>query len=76
MFIATLEKLEEAFIATYLAAVKEFCLLGQPGLAQIAAQICGIEAEPLLPDEEKCGIMTHSRAYGRITPVKQTPPRL
>jgi hypothetical protein len=27
------------------AAVKEFCLLGQPGLAQIAAQICGIENE-------------------------------
>jgi len=37
--------LEEAFIAAYLAAVKEFCLLGQPGLAQIAAQICGIENE-------------------------------
>jgi len=45
VFIATLEKLEEAFIAAYLAAVKEFCLLGQPGLAQIAAQICGIENE-------------------------------
>ena len=40
-----LEELEEAFIAAYLAAVKEFCLLGQPGLAQIAAQICGIENE-------------------------------
>jgi len=45
VFIGTLEKLEEAFIAAYLAAVKEFCLLGQPGLAQIAAQICGIENE-------------------------------
>ena len=45
MFIGTLEKLEEAFIAAYLAAVKEFCLLGQPGLAQIAAQIGGIENE-------------------------------
>ena len=45
LFIATLEQLEEAFIAAYLAAVKEFALLGQPRLAQIAAQICGIENE-------------------------------
>lgn len=45
LFIATLEQLEEAFIAAYLAAVKEFALLGQPGLAQLAAQICGIENE-------------------------------
>ncbi len=45
VFIATLEELEEAFIAAYLAAVKEFALLGQPRLAQIAAQICGIENE-------------------------------
>lgn len=45
VFIATLEQLEEAFIAAYLAAVKEFCYLGQPRLAQIAAQIGGIENE-------------------------------
>ena len=45
LFIATLEQLEEAFIAAYLAAVKEFALLGQPDLAQLAAQICGIENE-------------------------------
>ena len=45
VFIATLEELEEAFIAAYLAAVKEFALMGQAGLAQIAAQICGIENE-------------------------------
>ena len=45
VFIATLEELEEAFIAAYLAAVKEFALLGQAGLAQLAAQICGIENE-------------------------------
>ena len=45
LFITTLEQLEEAFIAAYLAAVKEFALLNQPGLAQLAAQICGIENE-------------------------------
>ncbi len=44
-FVATLEQLEEAFIAAYLAAVKEFAMYGQPGLAQIAAQIMGVEAE-------------------------------
>ncbi len=45
LFVATLEQLEEAFIAAYLAAVKEFALMGQAGLAQIAAQICNIESE-------------------------------
>ena len=45
LFIATLEELEEAFIAAYLAAVKEFAQLNRPDLAQIAAQICGIENE-------------------------------
>ena len=44
-FVATLEQLEEAFIAAYLAADKEFALYNQPGLAQIAAQIMGVEAE-------------------------------
>ena len=45
LFIDTLEELESDFIAAYLAAVKEFAEQGQPGLAQIAAQIMGIEAE-------------------------------
>lgn len=44
-FIATLEQLETAFVAAYLAAVKEFAEMGQPRLAQIAAQIMGVEAE-------------------------------
>ena len=39
LFIETLEELETAFIGAYLAAVKEFAEQGQPGLAQIAAQI-------------------------------------
>lgn len=44
-FIATLQQLEEAFIAAYLAAVSEFAQYGQPRLSQIAAQIMGVEAE-------------------------------
>lgn len=45
LFIQTLEQLEVAFIAAYLAAVSEFAAMGQPRLAQIAAQIMGVEAE-------------------------------
>lgn len=45
LFISTLEQLEVDFIAAYLAAVKEFAQQGQPRLAQIAAQIMGVEAE-------------------------------
>ena len=44
-FIYTLQQLEEAFIAAYLAAVSEFAQYNQPGLAQVAAQIMGVEAE-------------------------------
>lgn len=44
-FIATLQQLEEAFIAAYLAAISEFAQYGQPRLSQIAAQIMGVEAE-------------------------------
>ena len=44
-FVQTLQQLEEGFIAAYLAAVNEFSLYGQSRLAQIAAQIMGIEAE-------------------------------
>jgi hypothetical protein len=45
LFVDTLLQLEVDFIAAYLAAVKEFAEQGQPGLAQIAAQIMGVEAE-------------------------------
>jgi len=44
-FVNTLQQLEEAFIAAYLAAVSEFSQYGQHRLAQIAAQIMGVEAE-------------------------------
>lgn len=44
-FIETLGVLENDFIAAYLAAVKEFAEMGSPSLAQIAAQIMGVEAE-------------------------------
>jgi hypothetical protein len=44
-FIGTLQQLEEAFIAAYLAAISEFAQYGQPRLAQIAGQIMGVEAE-------------------------------
>ena len=44
-FVNTLQMLEEAFIAAYLAAVKEFSQYGQHRLAQVAAQIMGVEAE-------------------------------
>jgi len=44
-FVATLEQLEDAFIAAYLAAVKEFALMGVPTLAVIAAEIGNIESE-------------------------------
>ena len=44
-FIATLQQLEEAFIAAYLAAVGEFASMGSPSTAQIAAQIACVEGE-------------------------------
>ncbi len=44
-FINTLDMLETAFESAYLAAVKEFADQNQTGLAQVAAQICTIEAE-------------------------------
>ncbi|HJT57507.1 MAG TPA: ferritin-like domain-containing protein [Ktedonobacteraceae bacterium] len=44
-FVATLDQLETAFESAYLAAIEEFAAMGQPGLAQIAGQICTIEAE-------------------------------
>lgn len=44
-FITTLQQLEEAFIAAYLAAISEFAQYGQPALSQLAGQIMGVEAE-------------------------------
>lgn len=45
LFTQTLEQLETAFVAAYLAAVKEFAEQGRPDLVQIAAQLCGVESE-------------------------------
>lgn len=44
-FVATLGQLETAFVAAYLAAVKDFANFQRADLAQIAAQICGVECE-------------------------------
>ncbi len=41
-FIHTQQFLEAAFIAAYLAAGKEFAMLGRPDLVQVAAQIGGV----------------------------------
>ncbi|MBV9258060.1 MAG: ferritin-like domain-containing protein [Ktedonobacteraceae bacterium] len=45
LFLKTQQQLESAFVAAYLAAVKEFAQAGRPDLAQIAGQIGAIEAE-------------------------------
>lgn len=44
-FIETQQQLEGAFDSAFLAAIKEFALLGRADLAQIAAQVACIEAE-------------------------------
>ncbi len=44
-FLLTLIRLEEIFVAAYLAAAQEFTMLGQPRLAQLALQIGAVEAE-------------------------------
>ena len=44
-FLKTVIRLEEIFIAAYLAAAQEFVSLGQIRLAQVALQIGGVEAE-------------------------------
>jgi hypothetical protein len=44
-FLGILDTLENAFISAYLAAMQRFAQLEQPLLAEIAAQILGIEAE-------------------------------
>jgi len=45
LFIATQQQLESVFDSAFLAAVKEFALIGQPKLAQISAQIACVESE-------------------------------
>ena len=44
-FLALLDTLENAFIGAYLVAIQRLTQLGQPLLAQTAAQILGVEAE-------------------------------
>jgi Ferritin-like domain len=44
-FITVQQQMEALFVAAYLAAGKEFAMLGRPDLVQIAAQIGGVEAE-------------------------------
>ncbi|MDQ6834138.1 MAG: ferritin-like domain-containing protein [Chloroflexota bacterium] len=44
-FIDTQQMLEGVFDSAFLAAVREFCEIGQPRLAQIASQIACIESE-------------------------------
>jgi rubrerythrin len=45
VFLSVLDVLENLFIGAYLAATRRFAELGQPILAEIAAQIMGVEAE-------------------------------
>ncbi len=58
-FIRTQQLLELHFAAAYLAAVNEFAILGQPGLAQIAAQIAAVEL----------GHQVMGRAIGVLRPI-------
>jgi hypothetical protein len=44
-FITVQQQLEALFVAAYIAAGKEFAMLGRPDLVQVAAQIGGVEAE-------------------------------
>lgn len=45
LFLKTQQLLESAFVAAYVAAVKELAQLGRPDLAQVAAQLAAVEAE-------------------------------
>lgn len=45
LFIQVQQQMEALFVAAYIAAGKEFAMLGRPDLVQIAAQIGGVEAE-------------------------------
>ena len=44
-FAATLEALETAFVAAYMAAVKEGAAAGRPDVAQLASRFMAVEAE-------------------------------
>ncbi len=44
-FVDTQQQLEGVFDSAFLAAIVEFCQLGQPALAQLAGQIACIESE-------------------------------
>ncbi len=44
-FINTLDQLETAFESAYIAAIRDFALLGLPDLAVLSAQILTVEAE-------------------------------
>ncbi len=56
LFIKTLQQLEGVFDTTYLAAVKEFAELGQPRMAQIAAQTAWTEGEHRVVGRKIAGI--------------------
>ncbi len=45
LFIKVQQELEALFVAAYIAAGKQFAMLGRPDLVQVAAQIGGVEAE-------------------------------
>jgi hypothetical protein len=44
-FVTTLEAAEDVFISAYIAAVREFAILGLPEFSRIASQIATIEAQ-------------------------------
>ena len=44
-YLAGLDALETAFIGAYLAAIKSFATLNQPGLAELAGEFLGTECE-------------------------------
>ena len=44
-FITVQQQMEALFVAAYIAAGREFAMLGRPDLVQVAAQIGGVEAE-------------------------------
>lgn len=44
-FLGVLDSLETAFVGAYLVAVRDFVILGYPQLAEVAANIVGVESE-------------------------------
>jgi len=45
VYVAVTDVLESAFIGAYLASIRRFAELGQPLLAEVGAQVMGVEAE-------------------------------